>query len=82
MSQLKTDLLTVFSSIGKKLSEKNAESIVEAGILDSLTILELINAIESRFDIIFDEDDLQVENFAKLSLIESLVSQRISEQHP
>ena len=80
MSQLRNELLDVFRAISKELTEEDSEAIFEAGILDSLSILELINAIESRFEIVFDEEDLELENFAKLSSIETLVTMRISEQ--
>lgn len=77
---LHNDILEVFAGLGKDLTGRDTEAIVESGILDSLSILELVNALESRFGIFFEEDDLTLENFGKLTTIERLLQARIGEQ--
>lgn len=54
------------------------DSLVDEGIIDSLTILELITALESKFSIEFDESDYDIENFASIKSIERTVHQKIT----
>ena len=77
---LRNDILQVFADLGKEITDDHAESIVKSGILDSLSILELVNALESRFDIFFEEDDLTLENFDRLTQIEHIIEIRVGEQ--
>ncbi|MCH9681900.1 MAG: hypothetical protein K0V04_10735 [Deltaproteobacteria bacterium] len=76
MTDLRSSIVEVFTSLGKTVSSDDAESIVAAGILDSLSVLELVNALETRFDIVFEEDDLTLDNFDKLTTIERIVKAR------
>ncbi len=60
-------------TIGVDLTE--TESLKECG-LDSLAMVSLIASIEIRFNISFDDDDLQPENLQMLSDVV-----RITEKH-
>lgn len=54
------------------------DSLVDEGIIDSLTILELITGLESKFSIEFDESDYDIENFASIKSIERTVHQKVT----
>ena len=79
MNDLKSTIIDVFTGLGKGAVDDEMESIVAAGILDSLSILELVNALEDRFDIAFEEEDLTLENFDKLATIEKIVAARLED---
>lgn len=52
------------------------ESLIKSGLVDSLSIAQLIAFIESEFQIQFDLDDLVAENFETLERIALLVTSR------
>lgn len=74
--ELRSSIVEVFVGMGKTLPDNPATSLLDAGTLDSISILELVNALEDRFDIEFEEDDLTLENFATLETIERIVATR------
>jgi len=80
MNDLKSTIIEVFTGMGKGGIDDTMESIVAAGLLDSLSILELVNALEDRFDIVFEEEDLTLDNFDNLSKIEKIVTARIDDR--
>ena len=52
------------------------ESLLESGLVDSLNILGLVNGLEDHFDLEFDDEDLQIENFETIGKIMSLLEER------
>ena len=66
----------VFDQLGKSAPENPSTSIIDSGHVDSMFILELINALEDHFDLFFEEDDLALENFATLEKIEGMIKKR------
>ena len=79
MNDLKSTIIEVFTGLGKEGVTEEMESIVAAGLLDSLSILELVNALEDRFEIAFEEDDLTLQNFDNLTTIERIVAARLKD---
>jgi acyl carrier protein len=51
----------------------DGESLLEAGIIDSLGVLELIGFIEQRYGIAVTEDDMMPENFDTIDAIAAFV---------
>jgi hypothetical protein len=49
---------------------------LEAGLLDSLALEQLIGFIEDEFDLRFEEDELQPEDFAGLGAVVDLVDSK------
>lgn len=52
------------------------ESLLAAGVIDSLTMVDLISHLESRYEISVDEDDMIPENFDSVDAIAAYVSQK------
>jgi acyl carrier protein len=48
-------------------------------VIDSLSIIKIINYIEARYKINVDEDDLTPENFENLMAIQDLVGRKIKQ---
>lgn len=50
--------------------------LIESGGLDSLAILHLVSFLEDEFDIVLDNDDLVLENFATVGDVVRLVESK------
>lgn len=52
------------------------DSLLEAGIIDSVAMVDLIAHIESRYHIAVDEDDMTPENFQSVSSIVRYIEEK------
>jgi len=50
--------------------------LVEENIIDSMGVLELIEFMETSFNVSFEMDDLTIENFASIKNIANLIRHR------
>lgn len=55
------------------------ESLLDSGLLDSASILEIVSFLEERFDFTIADEDLVPENFETIASIERLVEARGAE---
>jgi acyl carrier protein len=55
---------------------RDDESLLEAGLIDSARMIELIAFLEERFDISVEEEDLIPENFDSIEAIASYVESK------
>ena len=76
---------TVKDFVGKVLAENSYQgnigdddSLIDSGILDSLTILELISFLDEKFGIIPAENELDSTNFDTIDLIHKFIEDRLS----
>ena len=56
---------------GESLSDD--ESLLEAGIIDSVAMIDLIAHLERTYDIVIDEDDMIPENFDSITAIAAYI---------
>jgi len=63
-----------------KLADDN--SLLEAGIVDSTGILELVNHIEERYGIKVDDEELVPENLDTIASIAAFLSRKIGSACP
>jgi len=54
-------------------SVTDQESLLEAGVLDSLGVMQLVTFLEERFKIKVSEDDMMPDNFDSLDAIAGFV---------
>ena len=52
--------------------------LVENGLIDSLTLVELLSQLEETFGLSIPIDDLELENFRSIASIARLVAQRVN----
>jgi methoxymalonate biosynthesis acyl carrier protein len=52
------------------------ESLLDSGVLDSASILELVSFLEERFSFTIDDEELVPENFETVDSIVSLVTSK------
>lgn len=57
----------------------NATPLLEAGVLDSLSLLRLVLFVQQRFGIVVDDVDLIPENFASVDAICAYLRSRAGE---
>jgi acyl carrier protein len=50
--------------------------LIEAGLLDSLALIELLAQLEVSFDVSISTDDMELENFRSITRIAMFVMQR------
>jgi len=55
----------------------DGESLLEAGVIDSMTMLDLITFLETKYGVAVDEDDMIPENFDTVDAIVSYVSGKL-----
>ena len=53
-------------------------SLNEGGAIDSLGILEIVNFLGEKFNVEFDDDDFEAENFESVGTLISLVRNKLS----
>jgi acyl carrier protein len=63
--------------LGKRTSVGVNDSLVAGGILDSLTLLELIAFVERRFGITVDEREMSVDNFQTIAHVRRLIDAKL-----
>lgn len=69
-----------FENIGKGNIDENADNLVENGILDSMGIMNLVQEIESFYNISIDFDYIAQENFKNFKSIKEMVNRVLNEQ--
>lgn len=67
---------------GDLTSLGGGDSLLDAGILDSTAVLELVDFVESRFGIRVSDDDLLPENFDSIDGLVRYVETRRAEAEP
>lgn len=75
--EIRDSLIEIIQSMEKDIKFDCEDSLVDSGFLDSLSVLELVNALEERFGFVFDDDDLIIENFENIEKIEIIVSRYV-----
>ena len=68
----------ILNRINPEILENAGVNLLEEGIIDSLSIMEIVSAIESEFEIDFDPDDISPENFENADCIWKTVQKYIN----
>jgi methoxymalonate biosynthesis acyl carrier protein len=76
MSNSGTDIIDALNNIlaqeGKSASPNT--NLFEADVIDSLGMLDLVEAVEAHFGFAIDQSDITMDNFASLEKIADLVA--------
>jgi acyl carrier protein len=63
--------------VGAKKTELTPEtSLISSGIIDSLSLIRLINFIETNFDVTIEDHEVVVENFETLNNLAALIASK------
>jgi len=71
----KKELKIFLKSATQKTIKSDGEDLIKKGILDSFTMIELINFIERKFKVPVDMDEISPENFNSLETISRKIKQ-------
>jgi acyl carrier protein len=70
----------IASELGRDVSGvADAESLLEAGVIDSMGVLELVSFIEKQYRIAVAEDEMMPENFDSVDAIAAFIDRRRSD---
>ena len=78
-SQVRELILEKIPLAGKR-GVQNGDHLLESGILDSLGVLDVVNEVEEKFQIILNDEELVPENFQTIVHIASFVNKKIMEK--
>ena len=53
------------------------KSLLKEGILDSFGIIELVEFVENKWELIIEDEEFNVENFGSIEKIINLIDQKI-----
>ena len=70
----------ILDGINPEILENPDTDLVEDGILDSLTIMEIIEELENAYEVDFDPDDVSPENFASAEAIWNVLQKYLREK--
>ena len=68
----------ILNRINPEILENADVDLLEEGIIDSLSIMEIVSSVESEFGIDFDPDDISPENFVNADCIWNTVQKYIN----
>jgi acyl carrier protein len=75
-AQVRGFLLKKFP-LARKRQLTNSDALLESGILDSQSVLEVVGFIEKQFSIHVEDDELVPENFQNIDAIVRFVESRV-----
>ena len=61
---------------------KETDSFIDRGIIDSTGVLEIVNFLESRFEIALRDDELVPDNMNSLEKITHYISKKTGKSQP
>ena len=54
----------ILNQINPEILDSEGLDLIEEGIIDSMSIMQIVTMVESAFEIDFDPDDIMPENFS------------------
>jgi acyl carrier protein len=70
------DLIGILNEIRPGEDFAGAENFFEQGLLDSLDLTTLVSALESRYGIFVDVDEMAADRFCNLAVIKTLLANK------
>lgn len=69
MNEMKKEILEILESALPQIDFESSDSLVDDGILDSLSIVTLVSELSMEYNITFDLNDLTPENLNSIDAI-------------
>lgn len=77
MSQIHQEVRTFITDQGRDLSAiSDRQSLLEAGVLDSVGVLALVAFLEQKYGIKVEDDELMPDNFDTIEAIAAFVARQ------
>ena len=74
---MKQEILELLETAVPSIDFSSSDRLVDEGLLDSLTVVQIIGELSMEYDIDFAFEDLIPENFNSLDCIVSLVERKL-----
>jgi len=71
-----TELIAILNEIRPGQEFSGSENFFEQGILDSLDLTALVAALETRYDVFMEVDDIVADNFRNLAAIKAVLARK------
>lgn len=78
MIDVTIELLTIIKELANNSNIQKDTLLLDEGIIDSLSTIELITTIESKYSIIIDSDELNHFNFNTIDNIAILIQSKLA----
>lgn len=75
---MKERVLKVLAEVNEDILHFEGSSLIDAGLLDSFQVIDLVGMLEEEFDIEIDAELVIVENFVSVDAITDMVSSILS----
>lgn len=75
---MKQEILELVRSVAEDIPDDTSVDLLEEGLIDSPIMVELIVAIEDKYEIEIDSDDINKENFNCIDSITELIKKYLS----
>ena len=66
--------------LAKRRTIGNDDSLLDGGVIDSLSVLEIVTFIETDLGVTLADDEMTSENFESISALADLVHARLSKE--
>jgi methoxymalonate biosynthesis acyl carrier protein len=70
------DVITILNEIRPGQDFAGSQNFFDQGVLDSLDLTTLVAALESRYAVFIDVDEIVADNFRNLSAIKTLLTHK------
>lgn len=70
------DVITILNEIRPGQDFAGSQNFFDQGVLDSLDLTTLVAALESRYAVFIDVDEIVADNFRNLSAIKTLLAHK------
>ena len=71
---MREKLIEIIKNVNENVIDYKGNNMIEDGIIDSLELMEIIDAIEENLGIEIDADDIVMENFMNIDSIVALIT--------
>jgi acyl carrier protein len=83
LNELKSDIRSIvqdaINSSGVEIELTDDVSLIDSGLLDSLSIVYVVQSLQDRFEIELDFADITLEHFDSVTVISELIAGRFQE---
>jgi acyl carrier protein len=70
------EVIAILNEIRPGKDYSGAKNFFDQGVLDSLDLTALVSALESRFEIFMDVDEIVADNFCNLAAIKAILTRK------
>lgn len=74
--KIKAILLNGFIEVDNSDELQNDTALISSGVLDSISILQLVDTLEKEFEIAFEAHEIDRDKFDSIDLINDLVEEK------